>query len=704
MLRYVILITFFIGIYPVFAQYTDNEWSKIMTTYNDEQLFMESSTLLAEGYYVTAEKIIDKLIATDPANNNLNYRKGFVLCEGKHLYNDAIGYLERASSDVEKNYDAFSPNEKSAPLDLYFFLAKSYHRTGNIEKAKEGYERFLSTASSKTKNQSEAETALEQLEQAERLLLVKKKNVTIENIGSVVNTGSPEYSPVISFDGSALYFTSRRAWENGNSAVERDPQSDFFMEDIYVSYRDNNNEWSEPKRLDFCKEDQNEASVSVSSNERKIYVYQDIVGNGDIFFSEFKNNKFGKINHFEDEGVNTEDYWETHCFVTPDGRNMYFASQRKGGYGGRDIYRVVKLPDGTWSQPLNLGPSINTPYDEDAPFMSIDNKTLYFASNGPKSIGGFDIFVSIVDQTNQWSDPINLGIPVNSFDDDLFYTETLDGRQGFLTSVREDSKGDKDIYQVNNDYLNKRFGRFLKGYITTSDNSPLPEDVTISLVCTSCESDLYNTTSYPRLRDGLYGTNLQPCAEYEIVVAKKDGSEEFYRTPINTACDVAYEELRKDVVIDIINWKVIEPKDTVPVIDTIPEVDSVPDVIVFNPLRFKHNFSYNGNVLSVNDGALKTFVGQVEDQLAKGKKNIVIHIKSSASYVPTGRFKNNEELAQRRAENIQKELTAYFKKAKKDGSVRFVIDSVTVSGPAYSGDNDNESKYVPYQFIELSTE
>jgi hypothetical protein len=688
---------------PIHAQYSEKEWQNILSNYSNEELLMESSNLLEVGYYAAAERLIDKILTTETNNNNVNYRKGFILSEAKQNYSDAIPYLEKAKSSAVKNYDATSKNETGAPLDVYYFLAKCYHRTGNVTKARENYNQFLSTASNKTEIYDRTNVALLQLEEAERLAQNKKRNVEVVNIGNAVNTGAPEYSPVISFDGSALYFTSRRKWENGDDKIERDPTSDFYPEDIYVSYKNGNNEWTEPVRLDFCGEDQNEASVSVSPNERKIYVYQDIVGNGDMFYSEFRNNKFGKIVHYENKDVNTEKFWETHCIVTPDGKNIYFASQREGGYGGRDLYRLVKLPDGTWSQPQNLGPTINTQFDEDAPFMSIDNKTLYFASNGPKSIGGFDIFVSIIDRDNQWTDPINLGFPINSYDDDLFYTETIDGRQGFITSKRSDTYGDKDIYQINNDYLNRKYGHILKGNITTKSGDPLPEDIVISLKCTNCESDIHDLTSYPRLRDGSYLMNLEPCRNYDVIFARKDGTEEFHKTDVSTDCELDFEELVRNAVIDTDNWTVTIPgeKDTIPVIVDTPVV--VTPVIVFNPLQFKHNYGYNLNKISTADGDLSQFVNQVEEQLKQGKQGITISVFSSASKVPTKRFKNNQVLAQSRAANIESELNNYFK-AKGISSVTVKIVSVVVSGPEYNADHDSEEKYIPYQFIELKTE
>ena len=233
--------------------------------------------------------------------------------------------------------------------------------------------------------------------------------------------------------------------------------------------------------LEFCEADKNEATVAVSADERRVYIFKDTEGNGDIFYSDFTSNRFQKVKHLDNENINS-DAWEPHITVTPDGQQMYFSSNREGGFGGRDIYRMVKLPNGEWSEPMNLGPEINGPWDEDSPFIAVDNKTLYFASNGEKSMGGFDIFISVRDENNNWSNPINLGTPLNSTGDDLYYTTTMDGLTGYLTSFRKDGVGEKDIYEIKNDYLGLENIAVLKGEIEAI-NGDLPEDVAVTVRC-----------------------------------------------------------------------------------------------------------------------------------------------------------------------------------------------------------------------------
>ena len=283
----------------------------------------------------------------------------------------------------------------------------------------------------------------------------------------------------------------------------------------------------------------NEATISVSSDERRIYVYQDVTGGGDIYYSDFATNKFDALEAANYNEMNTEN-WETHCTITPDGQNVYFVSDRPGGFGGRDIYRLVKLPNGEWSKAMNMGPTINTPYDEDSPFIAVNNNTLYFASNGPTSMGGFDIFVTFRDEENQWSEPANLGYPINSTGDDIYYTTTVDGLKGYLSSFRKDGYGEKDIYEIQNDYLGNRPISSLRGSFVSTDGSPLSENLDVKIICLNCENDGEKSLN-PRVKNGSFFGVLSRCKDYEIQYF--DGETLLAKESFVTACNSSNEEI-----------------------------------------------------------------------------------------------------------------------------------------------------------------
>ncbi len=721
-----ILFTFFTLIISatLFGQKTELEVRNMAATYSEQELVFESSTLMNYNQLYLAEILVDKLLQFQPESANYNYKKGYILLYSKMDYEKAIPYLQKAILSTSENYDLYSLHEKNASIDAFYHLGKCYHLNSEFDKAKQYFNQFLISTNTKSELIYKAHNSILQCDVA-KAMIARPKKAIVKNIGKAINTQYPEYSPVVSLDGSAIYFTSRRPWENGDSETFRDASSNDYPEDIYVSYSDEKGSWTAPKRMDFCEAQRNEATVAVSSDEKRIYVYQDNTGGGDLFFSDFKSNAFTEIKGIDYKGVNTES-WETHCTMTTDGLNMYFVSDRPGGLGGRDIYRVVKMPDGSWSLPQNLGPNINTSSDEDSPFIASDNKTLYYSSNGPKSMGGFDIFVTIRDEDNVWGDPLNMGYPINSPGDDIFYTTTIDGLKGYMTSFRKNGFGEKDIYEIQNDYVGLNNIAALKGHIKTVNGEPIPSDLKITVSCLNCEETMANSTT-PRLRDGTFFSSLlEHCRDYEYVITKGTSDTEVFRETVTTKCDSKYHEIFREILLDTKTMKVISSTD--PSEKPIIAATSVPakenelglretgvkeierkDNIVANTsakdFEMIHYFGYNGNVLSVKSGDLKIFLKEIETQLKESeRKNMTIEIESSASKVPTSTYKNNESLAEIRALNIQKELISYIAKNKElKGKVTVVIRKSVVDGPEYENDASNRKKYQKFQFIYLKT-
>ncbi len=534
-----VLLLSFIGFAIVsFSQTTEESLREMMKDANENELVIQSSTLMLDEYYYMSEIIVDTLLQIDPESANYNFRKGYLVLNSSQDYIKALPYLEKAIQSVNPKYNLFSANEKSASIEAYYYYAKARHLNCEIDEAKKYYKKFLEIKKKNTALDEFAELGLKQCEVA-KYNFAHPKTAEVKNIGPAVNTSMPEYSPVVSLDGTSLYFTSRREWEDKSSSKFKDPIYNHHPEDIYVSFQDYDGEWTEPIKLDFSDPELNEATISISSDERRIYVYQDASGNGDIFFSDFSGHKFDELEKLRFNGVNS-DAWETHCTVTPDGQNMYFVSDREGGYGGRDIYRIVKLPNGEWSEPLNLGPEINTPYDEDSPFIAVNNKTLYYSSNGPNSMGGFDVFVTFRDENNAWSTPVNMGSPINSCSDDIYYTTTFDGLKGYLSSYRNGGYGEKDIYEIKNDYLGNRPISSLKGQIIDNSGAECTNDFKVKVTCLNCEIE-DEKVKYPRIKSCSYFSALTRCKEYEITYYRNDsvvGTKRF-----NTACNAENEEI-----------------------------------------------------------------------------------------------------------------------------------------------------------------
>ena len=634
-----------------------------------------------------------------------------------------------------------------------------------------------------------------------------KSKVTLESVGDKVNSPDPEFSSIISIDGQNLYFTSRRKRTGASDDNIVDPITGNYLEDVFVSSKQENGDWSDPEMLNFSRSNQNEATVALDLNQTTVFLYDDTEGGGDLYQAPIrKNNPFSKIKKLKIPGVNTE-FWEPHIAFTGDGNVAYFSSNRPGGYGGRDIYRIVKYGNGEWSEPINMGPEINTEFDEDSPFISVDGKTMYFASNGVKSIGGFDIFLTVFDEDNNWSPPINMGYPINSTGDDLYFTTTVDGKVAYLTSFRPNGQGEKDIYRIIFDNYIPNNNLFVSGNLKTVEDKPEPTGVQITLQCFDCGSDYTIQEIKSTYIEGKFLVELIPNKEYDIIfvntesgqikkqsivtkgqndedkvgilldpemleIVQKELDSSYYRLTLRTTPGTLmpkgveveiecldcpeYQKLSKQKLnnraqsLFVVkkeskyrftfrdeNGKLLLTEDRIenrklegltdkdfifiydnPTVDISnivinPETpkDSLDEITAsylemygyYCPLDFTHNFYYNRNGLNKENVEFMSFLDSISSQVSEGRGKVTIYINSSASYVPTRKFKNNQELAETRAKRVKSFLEAHFGEQNLNEFIEIEIESSGVNGPAYRrADLRNLEKYAPFQFVELT--
>jgi outer membrane protein OmpA-like peptidoglycan-associated protein/tetratricopeptide (TPR) repeat protein len=530
------------------AQLTNEQIKNIISSGDESQLLKENSRLLYEGFYFQADMLMDKLLNFQPENANYNYRKGFLLLEMNQDYRNAIPFFEKSILKTKKIFDAFNTNEDYAPIDAHYHLGKCYHMDGQLEKAEQHYKLFLDNSNTKSELVEYAQLGIMQCYNARNEMKSPDK-VLLTNLGSNVNTSDNEYSSVVSLDGSSIYFTSKRPWLNNETEEFRDFRKGLLPEDVYVSKSENNGQWSTSQRLDFCEAGRNEASLGVSVNERYIYLYQDAIGSGDLYFSDLYNPTFEKISNIEQPKINSE-FWETHLMMTADGNTIFFASDRPGGYGGLDLYVMSKI-NGIWSESLNLGANINSAFDEDAPFITSDGNTLYFASNGPSSIGGFDILISSKNVDGTWGEAKNAGYPFNSTNDDIYFSCTIDGKRGFLTSSRPNGVGGTDIYEIVNDQFGITSQFNLLGKIRNANGKELPKDfaVNMELKCTDCDKS-NAVLIFPRLSDGVFKAALEPCKNYELYYYSSTTKKILYQSNFKTSCSATEELIEKEVILD----------------------------------------------------------------------------------------------------------------------------------------------------------
>jgi outer membrane protein OmpA-like peptidoglycan-associated protein len=392
-----------------------------------DELFAKGSIFykLALQPYLDANKF-------NPNNALLNYKIG-----KSYLYSNyklkSIPYLEKA----------LSLDPKVDP-QIHFVMAKAYHLDMQWDKAIEEFKLFQQTI---VKGEEFAELREEVLKQIEECTIGKEMvkhpvRVFIDNVGSEINTQYSDYGPVISADESIMLFTSRRPTTTGGLI---DPEINEYFEDIYVSTR-KGGKWTTAINMGPPINTENhDANSGLSADGQKFLIY---IGknNGDLYESELKGESWSKPERMN-KNINT-DFHESSACYSPDGKAVYFVSDKpEGSFGSRDIYVSTKDDKGKWGKAVNLGNMINTKYGEEGVFIHPDGKTMYFSSQGHKSMGGYDIFKSVY-ENGKWSEPENLGYPVNTPDDDVFFVISASGKHGYYASFNANGYGEKDIYQI----------------------------------------------------------------------------------------------------------------------------------------------------------------------------------------------------------------------------------------------------------------
>ena len=339
--------------------------------------------------------------------------------------------------------------QKAAKLDAtadartHYLLARALHLSAKWAEAITEYQKSTPTGSN-TRNGDVGTLTANDLQRRVlecrngQQLMARPTRVFIDNAGPELNSAASDYGPVVSADESSILITSRR---EGSTGGKKDPEGNGFFEDIYqATWR--GKAWSRATNLGApVNTDDHNATVGLSPDGQHMLVYVGTNG-GDLLETGLSGTAWDKP-HRLNSRINTNSH-ETSASYSPDGRYLYFVSDRPGGAGGSDIYKVDLEGKNT---PVSLGPAINTAYGEEGVFMQPDGKTIFFSSEGHNSMGGYDIFKSVY-ENGKWSEPENLGWPINTPDDDVFFVTSASGRHGYYSSERPGGLGAKDIYRI----------------------------------------------------------------------------------------------------------------------------------------------------------------------------------------------------------------------------------------------------------------
>lgn len=518
------------------------------------QKFTEGNYLILEGNYALALQNFKAAYAIDSSNANINFKIGLCYMKSETEKSKALLFLEKAVLNTSKNYTDLEPSEKSAPVNAYYYYGQAMHFNYKFDEAIANYEKFKSFLKSKNVELIKDVDRQIEISNNAKALCIAPMNIILKNLGDSINSSSPEYSPVLSADEKTLMFTSRRSTGTG---MEKTDDGQFY-EDIYISYKKDDSTWTTPKSVsENVNTINHEASVGLTADAQTLLIYKDFNG-GDIYFSTIEGNSWTSPQAMGSD-INTAN-WETSACLSPDGNTLYYVSNRAGGMGGRDIWKCVKLPNGRWSMSVNLGAPINTIYDEESPFIHPSGNVFFFSSTGHKTIGGFDIFFSSRnEETNTWEEPLNIGYPINTTDDDVFYVTSPDGKRGYYSSSsRPEGYGEKDIYMVSLPERKEVALVLIKGFIIPAKGQALPSFLEIS--ATNNETGVVAGVYKPLMRDGSFTIIIPPGSNYTLSYTN-DG-QEFFSEIIDVPASAAYQEINREVRLNGVNLAGPETKDT----------------------------------------------------------------------------------------------------------------------------------------------
>ena len=436
-----------------------------------------------------------------------------------HKNNIYIGYLLGSCNTYDSHFQINSESlikaaEPLKPdlLDYDYYLGRAYEDNDKDIEAINQFEKYkLHPLSVELKNEVNHQITI-----CKSAISFKYKSAVakITNIGAPVNTAGSEYTPVFPSSENFMVFTYSGQKSMGGKQIipnKVDEKNGIYFEDVMISTKDYKNNWTEPMPITSINTNGHDAVISISHDGQKLFIYKNIgVGNGDIFVSKLDGLNWGIPEKVK--GINSN-FWEGSVCLSPDEKLIYFSSERQGGFGGRDIYYAQLMSDGSWGNVKNLGPEINTKFNEDAPFIHSDGKTLFFASTGHNTIGGYDIFRSELKQ-GKWLTPYNVGKPVNTTQDDKFYVVSSDGERGYYSSEKKNGQGQQDIYMVEPGLFGKPTALVMVTGNVMYNNAPVKADIFVrSKINRKDFSGTFNSNSMT----GAYLVNLPSGNEYEIV-------------------------------------------------------------------------------------------------------------------------------------------------------------------------------------------
>ncbi len=424
----------------------------------------EAANKMKVGNYEDALTDYLQLLNEDSRNESYNYNIGVCYLNNSMNKSKAVPYLE-----IVTRKEKHDPNAD-------YLLGRAYQYANRFDDAAIAFKKFKVDAKGTVFNLVDADLQIQHCINAKELMKFPV-DVMFQNLGSNINSEYSDYYPFVTSNESFLIYNTKRPEKNAEKM-----ENGNYNNSIYIS-RVVNGDYMKASPIGAPINAGNAGMevIGLSETGDNILLYMpEGLGKGNIYISKLDvQGVYGKPEKL-DAKINAAGD-EIAASISSDGNTLYFASSRKGGMGGTDIYICKKLGK-KWSEPMNAGKEINTPYDEDFPNISPDGKILYFSSKGHTSMGGYDIFKSNFDETtNTYTSPKNIGYPINTTDDDMNFRISKNGKYGYIASAKNGGQGDFDIYRVTFNEVESDYSVVIGG-ISAKDGSEINySDVFISV-------------------------------------------------------------------------------------------------------------------------------------------------------------------------------------------------------------------------------